>query len=395
MEAKGESMKNYTQGFSFYLPTKLVYEIGAIQNKLVDEIKMIGATSVLIVTDKGVVNAGLLHDVEGALGKAGIPYKIFDEVEPNPSTDTCYKSAEAAQSAGADILLAVGGGSPMDVAKATAILMTNGGNLDDYEGADKFEKNPIPLVAVPTTAGTGSEVTPYAVITIAKRNYKMTILSSRLLPRVAILDPMVLTSIPPHVAASTGIDAFIHAFESFINRVASPVTDAYGAEAMRLIGKYLRLFVANRENREAAAGMMIASNLAGVAFAIARLGNIHAMAHPLGGFFNVPHGVANAILLPHVAKFNMLADEGKYKRVAGFLGEDVSMMMDRDAALLAVEAIEKLCGDVGIPKTLKEVGVTEDKIPDMARDAMLSGNVLINPRSTKLDDIIALYTAAL
>jgi alcohol dehydrogenase len=283
----------------------------------------------------------------------------------------------------------------MDVAKATAILMTNGGNLDDYEGADKFENDPIPLLAIPTTAGTGSEATPYAVITIAKRNYKMTILSNKLLPKVAILDPMVLTYIPPHVAASTGIDAFIHAFESFINRVASPVTDAYGAEAMRLIGKYIRSFVANRQNMEAAAGMMIASNLAGVAFAIARLGNIHAMAHPLGGFFNVPHGVANAILLPHVAKFNMLADDGKYKRVAAFLGEDVAMMSDRDAAPLAVEVIERLCSDVGIPKTLTEVGVTEDKIPDMARDAMLSGNVLINPRSTTLEDIIALYTAAM
>ncbi|HOO91124.1 MAG TPA: iron-containing alcohol dehydrogenase [Syntrophales bacterium] len=388
-------MKNYAQGFSFYLPTKLVYEIGAIQSKLVDEIKMLGAASVLIVTDKGVVNAGLLHDVEATLNKAGIPYQIFDDVEPNPSTDTCYKSAEAAKSAKADILLAVGGGSPMDVAKATAILVTNGGNLDDYEGADKFAKNPIPFIAIPTTAGTGSEVTPYAVITIRKRNYKMTILSNRLLPQVAILDPMVVTSLPPHVAASTGIDAFVHAFESFINRVASPVTDAYGAEAMRLIGKYLRLFVANRQNKEAAAGMMIASNLAGVAFAIARLGNVHAMAHPLGGFFNVPHGVANAILLPHVAKFNLLADDGKYKRVAGFLGEDVSMMTDRDAAPVAVEAIETLCSDVGIPETLTEVGVTADKIPDMARDAMLSGNVLINPRSTRLEDIIALYTAAM
>jgi alcohol dehydrogenase len=392
---KGLTMKNYAQGFSFYLPTKLVYEINAIKNKLVDEIKMLGVSSVLIVTDKGVVNAGLLHDVEAALKAAGISYTIFDDVEPNPSTATCYKSAEAAKTAGADVLLAVGGGSPMDVAKATAILMTNGGNLDDYEGADKFENNPIPVLAIPTTAGTGSEVTPYAVITIEKRNYKMTILSSRLLPRVAILDPMVLTSIPPHIAASTGIDAFIHAFESFINRVASPVTDAYGAEAMRLIGKYIRVFVANRQNMEAAAGMMVASNLAGVAFAIARLGNIHAMAHPLGGFFNVPHGVANAILLPHVAKFNMLADDGKYKRVAAFLGEDVTMMTDRDAAPLAVEVIERLCSDVGIPKTLTEVGVTEDKIPDMARDAMLSGNVLINPRSTTLDDIIALYTAAM
>ncbi|HOO91572.1 MAG TPA: iron-containing alcohol dehydrogenase, partial [Syntrophales bacterium] len=239
------------------------------------------------------------------------------------------------------------------------------------------------------------EVTPFAVITIRERNYKMTIMSYRFLPKVAILDPTVLMSIPPHIAASTGLDAFVHAFESFINTVSSPVTDAYGVEAMRLIGKYLRSFVANRTNKEAAGAMMVASNLAGVAFGVARLGNVHAMAHPLGGFFNVPHGVANAILLPHVAKFNMLADAGKYKRVAELLGEDVARLTDAEAAPLAIEAIEKLSNDVGIPKKLTEFGVTEDKIPDMAKDAMLSGNVKINPRSTTLQDIIDLYKAAM
>lgn len=388
-------MKNYSQDFSFYLPTKTVYEFGAIRNKLAGEISVLKTSTVLVVTDKGVIGAGLLKDVETALQDNDITYRIFDEVEPNPSTDTCYKACEMAKSIGAGALVGVGGGSPMDVAKATAILMRNDGKLDDYEGADQFPEDPLPMLAIPTTAGTGSEVTPFAVITIRERNYKMTIMSYRFLPRAAILDPSVLMSIPPHIAASTGLDAFVHAFESFINTVASPVTDAYGVEAMRLIGKHLRPFVANRTNREAAGAMMVASNLAGVAFGVARLGNVHAMAHPLGGFFNVPHGVANAILLPHVAKFNMLADTGKYKRVAELLGEDVSRLTDAEAAPLAIEAIEKLSRDVGIPKKLSEFGVTEDKIPDMAKDAMLSGNVKINPRSTTLQDIIDLYRAAL
>ena len=388
-------MKNYAQGFSFYLPTKTLYEYGGIKNKLAGEIKVLNTSSVLLVTDKGVLGAGLLKDVEEALQEADITYKIFDGVEPNPSTDTCYEAYEMAKSVDAGALVAVGGGSPMDVAKTTAILMTNGGNLDDYEGFERFKNDPLPMLAIPTTAGTGSEVTPFAVITIRARNYKMTIMSYRFLPKVAFLDPTVLMSIPPHIAASTGMDAFVHAFESFINTVSSPITDAYGVEAMRLIGKYLRPFVANRTNKEAAGAMMVASNLAGVAFGVARLGNVHAMAHPLGGFFNVPHGVANAILLPHVARFNMLADTGKYKRVAELLGEDVSRLTDSEAAPLAVEAIEKLSNDVGIPKRLSEFGVTEDKIPDMAKDAMLSGNVKINPRSTTLQDIIDLYHAAL
>lgn len=387
-------MRNYTQGFGFFLPTKLVYEVGAIK-KLADEIKALNASSVLVVTDKGVINAGLLKDVEEALQKAGINYKIFDEVEPNPSTDTCYRGCELAKSIGANSLIAVGGGSPIDVAKAIAILMTNDGNLDDYEGVEKFENDPLPFLAIPTTAGTGSEVTPYAVITIRAKNYKMTIVSYRFIPKVALLDPTLITTLPPHVAAACGMDALTHAVESYTNLAASPVTDAFAVEAIRLIGKYLRAFVANRKNLEAAAGMLVASTLAGVAFGVARLGNVHAMAHPLGGFFDIPHGVANAILLPHVMKFNMLADNGKYKRIAALLGEDVSKMSDLEAAPLAIKAVEKLSDYVGIPKTLTEVGVKEDAIPAMAKDAMLSGNVKINPRMTTLEDIINLYRAAM
>lgn len=388
-------MKNYAQGFGFFLPTKLVYEVGAIKNKLAGEIKVLNTDKVLVVTDKGVVSAGLLTDVEEALKNDGITYQVFDEIEPNPSTDTCYKGYEMAKEMGVGALLAVGGGSPMDVAKAIAVLMTNGGNLDEYEGVDKFENDPLPFLAIPTTAGTGSEVTTFSVITIRARNYKMTIVSTRILPRVAILDPVVLKTVPAHVAAACGMDALTHAIESYINLVASPATDAFGAEAMRLIGKYLRKYVANRSNMEAAAGMLVASNLAGVAFGIARLGNVHAMAHPLGGFFNVPHGVANAILLPHVMKFNMLADDGKYKRIAELLGEDVSRLTDLEAAPLAIEAVEKLSAAIGIPKTLTEVGVKEDKIPAMSVDAMASGNVLINPRATKLEDIEDLYCGAM
>ncbi|MDD2388733.1 MAG: iron-containing alcohol dehydrogenase [Desulfobacterales bacterium] len=388
-------MKNYNQAFGFYLPTKLVYEIGAIKNKLASEIKVLNTDTVTIVTDKGVIGAGLLKNVEAALNEKKITYNIFDGVEPNPSTDTCYQCAETAKAISAGAFIAVGGGSPMDVAKTAAILMTNGGNLDKYEGVDKFEKDPLPILAIPTTAGTGSEVTPFAVITIRARNYKMTIVSYRFLPKVAFLDPTVLTSIPPHIAASCGMDALTHAIESYTNLVASPFTDAFGAEAIRLIGKYLRAFVANRADMEAAGAMCVASNLAGIAFGIARLGNVHAMAHPLSGFFNVPHGVANAIILTKVMEYNMLADHGKYKRIAALMGEDVSGLSDLEAAPIAIEAVQNLADDVGIPKTLTEVGVKKDKIEEMAKDAMLSGNVKINPRMSTLKDIINLYLSAM
>jgi alcohol dehydrogenase class IV len=388
-------MKHFAQSFGFYLPTKIVYEIGAIKSKLPGEIKVLNTSRVLLVTDKGVAGAGLLKDVEEALKSNEIEYKIFDDVEANPSTDTCYKGYEIAKELGAGAVVAVGGGSPIDVAKAIAILMTNGGVLDEYEGLDKFKNDPLSVLAIPTTAGTGSEVTPFAVITIRARNYKMTIMSYRILPKVAILDPNVLTTVPPHVAAACGMDALTHAIESFINLASSPVTDAFGAEAIRLIGKYLRNYVANRKDMEAAAGMLVASTLAGVAFGIGRLGDVHAMAHPLGGYFNIPHGVANAILLPRVMKFNMLADCGKYRRIAQLLGENVSGLNEREAAQLAVEAVEKLSADIGIPKTLSEVGVTEDKIPAMAKDAMLSGNILVNPRTTTLEDVENLYRSAM
>jgi len=388
-------MKNYAQNFGYFLPTKLLYGIDTIKSKLADEIKVLNTDKVTIVTDKGVIGAGLLSGVEETLKEKGIAYNIFDGVEPNPSTDTCYACFELAKVNCSGAFIAVGGGSPMDVAKSAAILMTNGGNLDDYEGVEKFEKDPLPIMAIPTTAGTGSEVTPFAVITIRSRNYKMTIVSNRFLPKVAFLDPTVLTTIPPHVAAACGMDALTHAIESFTNLVASPYTDAFGAEAIRLIGKYLRNYVANRADMEAAGAMCVASNQAGIAFAIARLGNCHAMAHPLGGFFNVPHGVANAILLPHTMKYNLLADSGKYKRIAALLGEDVSGLSDLEAAPIAVEAVQKLSNDVGIPKTLTEVGVKEDAIEAMSKDAMLSGNVKINPRMTTLKDIINLYKGAM
>ncbi|MHB8909870.1 MAG: iron-containing alcohol dehydrogenase [Syntrophales bacterium] len=381
--------------FEFFVPTRIVFQEHAVRNKLVEQIRALKVSSIILITDRGVVGAGLLKEVVVTLDQAGIVYAVFDQVEPNPSTDTCMKAFQTAKEIGAGATVAIGGGSSMDVAKAVGILMTNGGDLESYEGPDKFENQMLPMIGIPTTAGTGSELTPFAVITIRARHYKMTIFSIKCLPQVALLDPTLLSTVPPPIAAACGMDALTHAVESFINRQASPVTDAYACEAIRLIGKHLRAYVANRENLTAAGAMLVASSLAGVSFGVARLGNVHAMAHPLGGFFDLPHGIANAILLPHVMRFNLLADSGKYRWIAELLGEDTSGLSDREAARLAIDVVVELSRDVGIPGTLSEVGVTADLIPSMSADAMKSGNILINPRQTTLQDIESLFRAAM
>jgi alcohol dehydrogenase class IV len=381
--------------FNYEHNIKTVLESGGLKNRLADEVKALGTDRILLVTDPGVLNAGLPNDAEAALKKAGITYKIFSDVEPNPRTESCYKGCDMAKEMEAGALVAIGGGSSIDVSKAIAVLMTNGGDLESYEGPEKYKNAPLPTICVPTTSGTGSETTCRAVITIKSRNYKMTVMGKNLLPSVALLDPSIFSKMPSFIAASTGMDALTHAIESYISLAANPFTDSFNVEAIRLIGKYLRRFVGQPADLEAATGMLVASNLAGIAFDIASLGDCHAMAHPLGGFFDVPHGVANSVLLPITMDFNLLADHGKYKIIAELLGEDVSRMTALEAAPYAVEAIKKLSKDVGIPENLVAYGVTEDKIPQMSKDAMLSGNIKVNPRVTKVADIENMYRLAL
>lgn len=376
--------------FSYYLPTKIVFEVGAVKSKLAEETKIFGE-NVLIVSDPGVVGAGLLKSVEEAYQSVGIKYSIFSDVEPNPSTETVMKAAAAGEQINATVVLAVGGGSPIDVAKGAAIILTNGGHINDYNGINKVQKPTLPLICVPTTAGTGSEVTPFAVITQRENKYKMTIGSPYCLPKVALLDPYMVSTVPSKVAAACGMDALTHAIESYVNKVASPITDALGAQAMRMIHQHLRAYVADRGNIEAASGMIVASLLAGIAFGVARLGNVHAMAHPLGGFFDVPHGVANAILLPKVMAWNLIGAIDKFAEIAVFLGKNIHGLSKMEAARAAVVAVEELMADIEIPKSLSEVGVKEEAIPAMAIDAMKSGNVLINPRTTTVKDIEYLF----
>lgn len=373
--------------FQFTIPAKVVYKSGAI-NELGSLLKDAGIDKTLVVTDPGIAKAGFLDVVSQVLPAGTIEFKIFQDVEPNPSVDTVNKGAAIYDEFKFQGIIALGGGSPMDTAKAIAIKITNSGTIPDYEGIDTFENDPLPVIAVPTTAGTGSEVTPFAVITDRAKKYKLTIISPRIIPKIAILDPGLISRLPAPIASSTGLDALTHAIESYVSLFSSPYSDAFAEKAIELIGRNLRLFVANRKNEEAAGGMLVASLFAGLAFTHARLGNAHAMAHPLGGYFDVPHGVANAILLPYIMDYNRIANPDKFSHIAKLMGEEASPQG-------AVEAVRKLNRDLGIPEKLSHFGVKSDAISSMTKDAMKSGNVLANPRQTGSSEIEALYQLAI
>ena len=278
----------------------------------------------------------------------------------------------------------------MDTAKAVGVLAKYGKEITQYEGANLVPGPIVPTIAIPTTAGTGSEVTPFAVITDTSRNHKLTVNSFELLPRVALLDPTLIMTAPASVSAACGIDAMIHAWEAYTSQQANPFSDAMAEKALDLIGGHIRRFVANRRDEKAAQAMMAGSTFAGVAFAWARVGNVHAMSHPVSSFFGVPHGIANAILLPAVVEFNALADRGRYERIYNFIREKRGPVINFMPQMLADEA-RKLNAELGIPASLSQVGVTEDKFEEMAKDAMTSGNIAVNPRQTTIQDIIALY----
>lgn len=282
----------------------------------------------------------------------------------------------------------------MDVAKAVGVVAKYGGSITKYEGADKVPGDIIPLIAIPATAGTGSEVTAFSVITDHKRNYKLTVFSYKLIPSYALLDPSLLTSAPASVAAACGIDALIHAEESYVSLDASPFSEAMSEKAMEMIGRSIRAYVKDRSNIEAASDMLVGSLLAGIAFSWARLGNIHAMSHPVSAFYNVPHGVANGILFPYVVRYNEPGNMEKYFKIYNYISEEKKTVEAFSEGMLE-KAVRELNAQVGIPSRLSDVGVTADNFLQMTEDAMKSGNIKVNPRKTEAKDILNLYQEAL
>jgi alcohol dehydrogenase len=379
--------------FNFKIPQNIEFGMGSLK-KLPEILKENNSDHVFLISDRGLESIGVVKKVQDIIGAGGIKCTTYLDVIPNPTISVVNEATALYKECGATSIVALGGGSPLDVSKTVGVLARYGGKITDYEGMHKVPGPIVPMIAIPTTAGTGSEVTASSVITDEARNYKFSIVSYETLPKYAVLDPELIMTAPASIASSCGVDALIHAIEAYISRNASPFSDAMAEKAMELIGKNLRKFVANRKDEEAACGMMSGSNFAGISFAWARLGNVHAMSHPVSAFCHVPHGVANSVLLPTVMEFNALVDNGRYEKIYNYIREGNEEIKDFKPEML-VEELKKLNADLGIPKSLSEVGVKEHMIEDMAKDAMKSGNVLANPRDTNLNDMIELYKKAI
>ncbi len=358
--------------------------------------KILGGKKALIVTDK------FLKDMEGGaveltvkyLKEAGLDVVYYDGVEPNPKDVNVIEGLKIFKEENCDMIVTVGGGSSHDCGKGIGIAATHEGDLYDYAGIETLVNPLPPIVAVNTTAGTASELTRHCVLTNTKKKIKFVIVSWRNLPLVSINDPMLMVKKPAGLTAATGMDALTHAIEAYVSKDANPVTDASAIQAIKLISQNLRQAVALGENLEARENMAYASLLAGMAFNNANLGYVHAMAHQLGGLYDMAHGVANAMLLPHVERYNMLSNPKKFADIAEFMGENISGLSVMEAAEKAINAMFRLSEDVGIPKSLKEMGVKQEDFEHMAELALLDGNAFSNPRKGNAKDIINIFKAA-
>ncbi|MDX9821117.1 MAG: iron-containing alcohol dehydrogenase [Syntrophales bacterium] len=379
---------------SFYCPTNITMGINS-HTKVESLLKEWKIQKLFLVVDHAILKTDIYSLVEAILKKNNVSFEIYTEIEPDPSANTVEKAYELFKKSGASTILAIGGGSTMDVGKAVGILATNGGRIHQYEGIEKFSIPPLPLIAIPTTAGTGSEVSGSCVITDTDRGLKMSIRHAALNPaKVAILDPIALRSLPATVAAHSGLDAFVHAFESYISLNANPMTDAINLYAIELMAQNIRQFVANRANLDAGLKMACASNLAGITFGLTGLGNVHCMARFVGAFFHVSHGLSNAICLPYAAEFNLIANPQKYARVALAMGENIQGMTELEAAGKAIDAIKRLCRDLGIPEKLRDIKATEDKLPELAKLCAEAGYNRWNPRHSTYHDFLGLFQKA-
>lgn len=358
--------------------------------------KILGGKKALIVTDK------FLKDMEGGaveltvkyLKEAGLDVVYYDGVEPNPKDVNVIEGLKIFKEENCDMIVTVGGGSSHDCGKGIGIAATHEGNLYDYAGIETLVNPLPPIVAVNTTAGTASELTRHCVLTNTKKKIKFVIVSWRNLPLVSINDPMLMVKKPAGLTAATGMDALTHAIEAYVSKDANPVTDTSAIQAIKLISQNLRQSVALGENLEARENMAYASLLAGMAFNNANLGYVHAMAHQLGGLYDMAHGVANAMLLPHVERYNMISNPKKFADIAEFMGENISGLSVMEAAEKAINAMFRLSEDVGIPKSLKEMGVKQEDFDHMAELALLDGNAFSNPRKGNAKDIINIFKAA-
>lgn len=378
----------------FRTPTELITGLGSVE-KVGEKARELGANKVLVVTDKVLNQNGLVDKVLIPLKKADLHVDIIDEVIPEPPFENLEQISSKIKSEGYDLFVGLGGGSALDVTKVLSVMMTNDGDVRELVGIENVRKKGIPFILVPTTSGTGSEVTYNAIFTDTRDNVKKGIVSPYLLPDVAIIDAELTISVPPSVTAATGMDALIHAIESYTAIRSNELTDGITLQSIKLISRSLRQAVYNGKDIKAREDMAMGSLLAGIGIGNAGAGAVHALAYPLGGKFKVPHGVANSLLLPYVMKYNVVANLSKFAEVAKAMGENVEGLSLREAANRAVVAMAELSRDVGIPSSIQEVGVTEEDILGLAEEASKIDRLLNNnPRWFRVQDIEQIYREA-
>jgi alcohol dehydrogenase class IV len=377
------------------LPARIITGMGSLE-KLAEVVGGMGKKA-LIVSDKVVTDLGYLDKVKDILGKAKVTAAVYNEVNQEPTNEHVEAGLKILKDEGCDFLIAIGGGSAIDAAKAIGMMATNPGSISDYMGQNKAKNPTLPMIAVPTTAGTGSEVTRNTIITDLNTNVKMLIGSPYLIPDVAIDDPALTMTMPQGVTSSTGLDALTHAIEGYVSKQAQPITDEWALSAIRLIAGNLRQAWANGSNEKARSNMMLGQLMAGMAFSNSSVALVHGMARPIGAFFHVAHGLSNAVLLPHVIRFSWIGDPVKFARITEAMGEDVEGLSVLDAAELAADAVERLCADLNVP-TYQEMGLDEKKYfevaSQMAKDAIASGSPAHNPRVATEEEIVEIYRLA-
>lgn len=370
---------------------------GAGSRKVIaEEVAKRGYKKALVVTDKDLVKFGVAAQVTDVLKAAGIPFEMFDEVKPNPTVKNVKNGIAAFKAAGADFIVAIGGGSSMDTSKAVGIIINNPefADVTSLEGVANTKKKSVPVIALPTTAGTAAEVTINYVITDEENVKKMVCVDPNDIPTLAIIDPELMLSMPRGLTAATGMDALTHAIEGLITLGAWEMSDMFEIKAIEMIAKWLPKAVENPSDIEARDGMATAQYIAGMAFSNVGLGLVHGMAHPLGAYYDIPHGVANALLLPFVMEYNKEAAKAKYRTIAEAMGVDTSSMSDDEAADAAVKAVKDLAIRVRIPQHLSEIGVPESGLPTLAQAAFNDVCTPGNPRQTNVEEILAIYKKA-
>ncbi|HIU64133.1 MAG TPA: iron-containing alcohol dehydrogenase [Candidatus Avacidaminococcus intestinavium] len=377
----------------YFLPTRNVFGEGAVQESG-ELLKSLKAKKAMIVTDAFLATTDMVPMLQEIIKASGIDVVVFAGAEPNPTDKNVEDGVAFYQSHNCDSLISLGGGSSHDCAKGIGLIVSNGGKIADYEGVDKSDNEMVPLMAINTTAGTASEITRFCIITDTSRKVKMAIVDWKVTPKIAINDPVLMKGMPVGLTAATGMDAMTHAIEAYVSTAANVLTDSAALMAVKMIYQYLPKAVANGDYMKARDKMAFAQYLAGIAFNNASLGYVHAMAHQLGGYYNLPHGICNAILLPYVEEFNLIGNLNRFRDLAEMMGENITGLSTDEAANKAIQAIHRLNKQLGIPANLKELGVKPEDFEMMAINAMQDVCSVTNPRKATKEQIIEIYRCA-